>query len=209
MDTTAPAGMGQYTSSPQWFVIRTQPQTESVAARELARDGFEVFAPRVTTERAPGGHGEAPLFPGYLFLRCEPEDAGRFAFRPGHRIAGWVSFSGVVPPVPAEVITKLMQRVERINREGGIWRRYKPGERVNVVAGNVETLAEVVAESKSPEGRVKVLLSFMGRMVEAQVPRHRLSPAQGASAQVVRFPRRTRGRGRWIRGFEPRPAGSV
>jgi transcriptional antiterminator RfaH len=152
-------------------------------------------------ERAHGGRSEAPLFPGYLFLRCEPEDAGRFAFLPGHRVAGWVNFSGVVPAVPDDVIAELRLRVERITRDGGLWRRFKPGETVKVVSGTVETLAQVVSEAKSPEGRVKVLLSFMGRMVEAQVPRQRLWPAQGPSSQPVRLPRRTRGRGRWIHSF--------
>ena len=193
--------MSENPSPPQWFVIRTQPQAESVAARELGRDGFQVFFPQATTERARGGRGEAPLFPGYLFLQCPPEMAGRSAFRPGHRVAGWVNFSGLVPSVPDEVISELMLRVERINHSGGLWRRFKPGETVKVVSGNVETLAEVVSEAKSPEGRVKVLLSFMGRLVEAQVPRQRLWPAQGPSSQRARLPRRTRGRGRWIHSF--------
>ena len=103
--------------------------------------------------------------------------------------------------MPEEVITELKLRVDRINRDGGLWRRFRTGEKVNVVSGNVETLAEVVSEAKSPEGRVKVLLNFMGRMVEAQVPRHSLWPAEGASAAARRLPRRTRGRGRWIHSF--------
>ena len=188
-------------SPPQWFVIRTQPQAESVAARELGRDGLQVFFPQVAMEHAQRGRSEAPLFPGYLFLQCRPDLAGRFAFRPGHRVAGWVNFSGVVPPVPDDVIAELRLRVERINHSGGLWRRFKPGETVKVVSGSVETLAEVVSEAKSPEGRVKVLLSFMGRLVEAQVPRQRLWPAEGAPAMARRPPRRTRGRGRWIHSF--------
>jgi transcriptional antiterminator RfaH len=201
VDTPAPAVTDENPSPPQWFVIRIQPQAESVAAHELGLDGFQVFFPQVATVRAQGGRSEAPLFPGYLFLQCHPEMAGRSAFRPGHRVAGWVNFSGLVPSVPDEVIAELMLRVERINRGGGLWRRFQPGETVNVVSGNVETLAEVVAEAKSPQGRVRVLLSFMGRLVEAQVPRQRLWPAQGPSSQPVRLPRRTRGRGRWIHSF--------
>ena len=198
---TVTARVGEDPGSLQWFVIRTQPQAESAAARELARDGFEVFAPQVRTSHAQGGRGEAPLFPGYLFLHCPTEMAGQSAFRPAHRVAGWVNFSGLVPPVPNEVIAELKIRVERINDNGGLWRRFRPGETVNVVSGSMETMAEVVSGAKSPEGRVKVLLSFMGRLVEAQVPQQSLRPAQRALAQAVRLPRRTRGRGRWIHSF--------
>lgn len=198
---------GEIPSPPQWFVLRTHPRAESVAARELARDGFQVFAPQVKTIRAQGNRSEAPLFPGYLFLQCPPEMAGQPAFRPAHRVAGWVNFNGVVPSVPEEAIAELRDRVEQINCNGGLWRRFSPGETVSVVSGGVETLAEVVSEAKSPEGRVKVLLSFMGRMVEAQVPRHKLWPAQETSWQPVQPLRRTRGRGRWIRGAGTRMGG--
>ncbi len=194
----APAQVAEQPSPPQWFVVRIQPKTDGSATRELAQDGFQVFSPHITTPPYHKGMGESPLFPGYLFLQCPPEMAGRLTFRPGHRVAGWVNFGGVIPPVPQEVVAGLMQRVEQINRDGGLWRRFKAGETVNVITGGVDTLAEVVAEAKSPEGRVKVLLSFMGRMVEAQVPHHSLSPAEGAPATAHPLPRRTRGRGRWI-----------
>lgn len=207
VDTTALAGMAEYTIPPQWFVARTQPQAESVAARELARDGFEVFAPRVKSVRSHGGTGEAPLFPGYLFLRCAPAEAGQYFFRPGHRIAGWVNFSGVVPPVPDAVVNELQQRVASIMRDGGLWRRYQAGEKVWVIANGLESLAEVVERAKSPQARVKIMLAFMGRLVPGQVPWDNLRPVVNEVGEPARLPRRTRGRGRWIRGRGPRTAG--
>ena len=193
-----PTEVGDQLNSPKWYVIRTHSQAEGAAASELARDGFEVFFPRVKSVQSRTEGSEAPLFPGYLFLQCKPDGAGRLDFRPGHRVAGWVNFGGVIPAVPEEVITDLKLRVDRINRDGGVWRRFKPGDTVNLVSSSLEGMAEVVSEAKSAQGRVKVLLSFMGRMVEAQVPRHSLSPAEAASATARRLPRRTRGQGRWI-----------
>ena len=61
------------------------------------------------------------------------------------------------------------------------------------------TVAEVVEESKSPQGRVKVLLEFMGRLVSAQVGWQDLTPIQDEQYPKRRVPRRTRGGGRWIR----------
>ena len=207
--TTAPADTGEYTIPPQWFVIRTQPQAESVAACELARDGFEVFAPRVTSVRAKAGTGETPLFPGYLFLRCAPAEAGQHFFRSGHRIAGWVNFGGAVPPVPDEVISELQQRVASIERDGGLWRRYQQGEKVWVVANGLESLAEVVEGAKSPQARVKIMLEFMGRLVPGKVPWDNLRPVDNQVGEDTRLTRRTRGSGRWIRGRGPRAAGTT
>ena len=121
---------------------------------------------------------------------------------------GWVSFGGGVPSVPDEVVATLTNRVDTINSQGGLWRRFKPGDKVYVASNNIQSLAEVVEESKSPEGRVRVLLQFMGRLVSAQVNCQELQPVERQLSANPHLPRRTRGRGRWIRGFESQTAGS-
>jgi hypothetical protein len=97
----------------------------------------------------------------------------------------------------------LMERWETINRQGGVLRRFPPGEKVRIVSGNLQGLAQVVEEAKSPQARAKVLLQFMGRLVQAEVPWESLRPLGDQPAERTRIPRRTRGGGRWIRGFGP------
>ena len=109
-----------------------------------------------------------------------------------------------------EVIDELRVRWESINEEGGIWRRYRQGEKVRVVYHNMETLAEVVEEAKSPQARVRVLMEFMGRLVSAHVPWENLqSIDEGEPAESYLGSRRTRGKGRWINGFGARAANTV
>ena len=93
-----------------------------------------------------------------------------------------------------------------MNRADGLWTQFRPGEKVLVVSGKMESLAEVLEEPKSPEARVRVLLDFMGRRVSALVPWHNLRQVQGDAADgpIGRRRRRTRGGGRWVRGFGPR-----
>ena len=43
-----------------------------------------------------------------------------------------------------------------------MWRRYQPGEPVRVISGNIDKLGEVLEEGKSAQGRVRVLMEFMG-----------------------------------------------
>ena len=54
-----------------WYVLRTEPRAEYMATREMDRDGFEVFFPCVEAAHSRFGHADTPLFPGYLFLRCD------------------------------------------------------------------------------------------------------------------------------------------
>ena len=175
-----------------------------MASAELDRAGFEVFSPRVKNLAPRGGHSDAPLFPGYLFLRCDlAEDAPTFRQVAPH-VSGWVTFDGMVPPLPEEFIDALHRRLASIDNEGGLWRRFHRGEKVRIVAGNLQELAEVLEEPKSPQARVRVLMEFMGRLVPAQVPWENLRPAEDEHVSSTRSPRRTRGKGRWIQGFGQR-----
>ena len=145
----------------RWYIVRTKPRAEHLAAEQLGRDGFETFFPKVKSPHHQKSHSETPLFPGYLFLRCELYGDGRSSFPQGHHLLGWVSFGGEVPSVPDEVVSALRERAAAIDSQGGLWRRFKPGDKVRIASNNIQSLAEVIGEAKSPQARVKVLLSFI------------------------------------------------
>ena len=190
----------------RWYAARTEPRAEFLAATELGRDGLDVFLPRIKAHLPRNRHPDTPLFPGYLFVRLDPEDEGWPTFRPAHRLLGWVSFGGEIAWLPDEAMGALVERVKTINREGGLWQRYQRGDKVRVVTHNLDSLAEVIEEATTPQGRAKVLLQFMGRMVQAQVPWEDLLPVQEIPAMKQPPRRRTRGGGRWLRGFGPAAA---
>jgi len=189
-----------------WYVLRTEPLAEYLAAQELARDGFEVFLPRVKVTQPRHGHMDTPLFPGYIFLRCEFEDGGWPSFKKIHRIVKLVTFGEGAPTVPHSVIQELEHRLAEVNDGGGLWRKFRAGDKVKVVSKTLEFLAEIVEEPKAHRSHIKVLLEFMGRMVPAQVSWENLQHMEGESPPLNPRPRRTRGKGRWINGFGPRVA---
>lgn len=194
--------------SSNWYLARTRPTCEHLAASALERSGFSLFFPIIKKPRKTEGYYETPLFPGYLFVAPNDDQDG---LPPIHRItglAGWVEFDGEVPSVPDSIVEELRVRLENMNDTGGYWNRYWPGDKVRVVAGKMETLAEVLEEPKSPHSRVRVLLDFMGRLVPSRVPWSDIQPLPDdfADRPGERRPRRTRGRGRWIEGFGPRTA---
>jgi len=190
--------------SAKWYVIKTLPRAEYLAANELDRDGYEVFLPCVKVTDSRAGHMDTPIFPGYLFIRHDAETEGWPTFRAVHRVLGWVEFGDEVPWLPDEVVCDLRGRVEAINEGGGIWHQFQPGERVEIVSKTMQTLGEVVDASPSRHGRVKVLIDFMGRQVSAQVPWDILRPLASTVPTTRPAPRRTRGNGRWVRGYGSR-----
>ncbi len=191
-----------------WYVVRTKPQCEYLAARGLRRDGFQIFLPLVGSPTPRAGRRDSPLFPGYLFLRYDVDNQDWPSLRQMPGILGWVRLGGVVPAIPDEVVDLLGERVRLINQGGGLWTRFEKGQRVQVVSGRMEGLAEVIEEPRSPEDRVRVLLDFMGRQVPAQVPWLNLMPI-AEKAEDMRSRRRTRGKGRWVRGAGPRTLATV
>jgi transcriptional antiterminator RfaH len=202
----------------KWYVARTKALAEYTARDRLETAGCKVFLPCVGTVRPRRGREDAPLFPGYLFLRYDLDQMGWQLLNQVPQLVGLVAFNGVVPPVPDEVIGELKERVEGINGSGGLWTRFRPGERVQVTLGPVESLAEVVTEAKSPRGRVRVLLEFLGQLVDAEVPWKDVRPDGGhdgvRSAQSTKYKsqrrlRRTRGGGRYTKGFGPRAGEDV
>ena len=146
-----------------WYVLLTEPRAEYLAADELARDGFEVFLPRVKVTETRLGHTDTPLFPGYIFLRCPAEDGRWPLFKKIHRIVKLVSFGEGIPTVPHEVIRELEHRLAEVNEGGGLWRNFRAGDKVKVVSKALELLGEIVEEPKSHRSHTKVLLEFMGR----------------------------------------------
>ena len=187
-----------------WYAVRTRPSAEYVAAAELGKDGMEVFLPRIIDLKPRPGHADVPLFPGYLFVRCNPSADGWPTFRPAHRVLGWLSIGDETPSIPNEAIVDLRRRVDSMNGENGLWRQYRTGEKVRVVTGAIDSFGQILEEARSPQGRAQVLLEFMGRLVKTRVPWKNLRPDEGQTELIHHPPRRTRGRGRWIAGSQPR-----
>lgn len=196
------------TQNAKWYIIRATPQADFLAAAELLDAGFEIFSPRIKSHQSKNSPHFTPLFPGYFFLKWDLEGEGKPSFHGSPHVSGWVNFEGVAPAVPDEVISELAYRVEHINRDGGLWRRFEMGDKVRIVAGTLEGSGEVVEAPSSAHSRVRILMQFMGRLVPVQVPWNSLEPLEQRPMEHVKPPRRTRGQGRWIRNIQPPFSGS-
>lgn len=183
----------------KWYVAKIKRKKEYQIEELLKKEGCECFFPSVPHNREC--NKETPLFPGYIFLKLYPELLlNTLPYKiPG--LLGLVSFNGVTPSVPEEEIESICNKVEEI-------KNFKPtlkkGEEVRVfLDSNSIGLRGVVLNCKTYKERVQVLIEFLGRYVRAVIPSSKVQSVEGMENRQ-KLPRRTRGRGRYLKGFGPR-----
>lgn len=178
-----------------WYALYTKPRAESKVAQTLVERGLTAFLPTLpATLRQPS----RPLFPTYVFVRCDLEAVGlsNLQWIPGLRRI--LSFSGVPAVVPEEAITLIEEELRQIEAAGGLpGHRFKPGDEVVVDSGPLAGLRGVFQGPVEPAERVRILLHFLGQANRTEVPVELL---RRASDEPEGQPHRrgTRGRGRHI-----------
>lgn len=164
--------------SEAWYLAQTKPNCLAIAERNLARQGFRTFAPRIQeTSRYRGRFVTrlAPLFPGYVLVAF---DAGRSAWRTVNSTYGLtklVSFGGYPAEVPQALVEELAARCDaagELRPEAAL----QPGDQVKVTSGPFSDFAATIG-SIAPDRRVWLLIDLMGRETRVAVPPEALRPA--------------------------------
>ncbi len=164
---------GEEGEGPLWYCLRSRTKQEHIAAMHIrARVGVEVFAPRITfskkTRRGKVRFTEA-LFPGYLFCQCKIDEHLRHLLSI-QGIIGVVRYGQRFPPVPSGFIEDLRSRVP----DDGNLQKPDPvieaGKEVTLVEGPFKDLQAVVTKVLGARERVRILLEFLGRQAEIEVP---------------------------------------
>jgi len=147
-------------------------RAEERARINLERQGFEAYLPRYLRERRHARRNDivrAPLFPGYIFVHLDLENA------PWRSINGTLGISHLIcsgerpAAVPAGVVESIAAR-ENENGVVPLQRRpFQKGEALRIVSG---ALADCfgVFERMADADRVILLLDLLGRKVTVQAP---------------------------------------
>lgn len=178
-----------------WYVINTKPHAELQVNQALRVRGFQTYLPMLPPRRE--GRPQ-PLFPAYLFLRCELATVGVDSLQwvPGLRRI--VSFAGRPATVPDDAVRLIRAQLDQIDAQGGLPKHtFKPGDEVVIGGGPLAGLRGVFQGPVGPVERVQILIRFLGQSNRAEVPVDLLR----AASPDDQFTRRrgTRGRGRRIR----------
>ena len=159
-----------------WFLIRTAPAKEPLAAHILKARNFKVYSPMIRRWRRVTRHARRrepesryyALFPGYVFVGLDAETPDGEALRDTPCVVSFVSLDGVNPyEVPAAVVEELRARFgelvtgPRFHR----WlkgRPFGPGDEVVLVGSSVSPLLRgVVFKVERIQGRAAEIFSSL------------------------------------------------
>lgn len=159
------------TGKPAWYCVKAQPKHEHIAAAHLRLlEEVTVFSPRIrfrkATRRGIVWVTEA-MFPGYLFARFKLTDMHR-QVRYAHGVSGIVRFADRYPTIDEESLEQLMDHTD----DNGVKEmnyNLSQGDCVKIADGIFAGLDAVVVKVLPANERVKILMDFLGRKIEAEV----------------------------------------
>jgi transcriptional antiterminator RfaH len=142
------------------------------------RFGIECLSPRLRfrklTRRGPVWFVEA-MFPGYLFAKFVYSTQHR-AVESSHGIRGIVRFGDRLATLQEEIVASLQSKAgsdEVVTIDSSL----QIGQPVHIVEGPFQGLEVVVTQLLPAKERIRVLLDFLGRSMEMEVPAGKVLPA--------------------------------
>jgi transcriptional antiterminator RfaH len=155
-----------------WYVVQTQINAEAKAARNLLRQGFEIYLPRYLKRRSHARKIEkvpSPLFPRYMFVQIDMATQRWRSIQSTFGVSHLV-LQGTDPArVPPEVVSELKAREDD---SGCVRLDHRPkfalGAKVRVLAG---VFAENLGlfDGLADRDRVAILLDLLGRKVRVKL----------------------------------------
>ena len=155
-----------------WYVVQTQINSEAKAARNLLRQGFEIYLPRHLKRRSHARKIEkvaAPLFPRYMFVHIDIATQRWRSVQSTYGVSHLVLNGSDPAPVAGEVIRALKAREDA---SGYVTLEQRPkfamGEKVRVLAG---VFADNLGlfDGMADRDRVAILLELLGRKVRVSL----------------------------------------
>jgi transcriptional antiterminator RfaH len=155
-----------------WYVVQTQINAEAKAARNLVRQGFEIYLPTYQKRRSHARKVEkvaAPLFPRYLFVQINLA-AQRWRSIQSTFGVSYLVLNGTDPARMAQEVVESLKAREDDSGYIKLDRRPKfaVGQRVRVLAG---VFAENFGlfDGMADRDRIAILLDLLGRKVRVSI----------------------------------------
>jgi transcriptional antiterminator RfaH len=155
-----------------WYVVQTQVNAEAKAARNLLRQGFEIYLPRYLKRRSHARKIEkvpAPLFPRYMFVNIDIATQRWRSIQSTYGVSHLVLNGSEPASVRGAVIESLKSREDA---SGYVTLDQRPkfaiGEKVRVLAG---VFADNLGlfDGMADRDRVAILLELLGRKVRVSL----------------------------------------
>ncbi|MBJ7494255.1 MAG: hypothetical protein JHC77_04420 [Opitutales bacterium] len=155
-----------------WFCLKSKPRQEAVAVRNLKAVGdIDIFFPRIRRTRR--GHEKnkeviEPLFPGYIFVKFNPEDS-QGTVKSTRGVLHLVTKNGKAVDVDHKVIDEL----KALGPDGILSmldEELKVGAKIKVIRGIFAGSEGEVLKLATPQKRIAVLLTLLGAQQSVEMP---------------------------------------
>jgi len=177
-EAETPADNAPESNEMHWYVLKVTSNRERTIRdnllRKIKRDGLEPFFGEIIipTERiAETKNGkkrvtERKLYPGYIMVQCILNDESWFLVRETSGVGDFTGANGKPIPMKDEEIRRMLgQEVQKKEEAAApkIKMGFVVGDRVKIKEGTFESYEGSVSTIDETNGRVTVMIEFLGR----------------------------------------------
>jgi transcriptional antiterminator RfaH len=161
-----------------WYLIHTRPRQELIALKNLERQGYLCYLPRLRFEKIRRRQLVAvdePLFARYLFIRLASAGEGLSwaPIRSTRGVAQLVRFG----EHPARADDALVAHLQERERGKPVEKLFLAGDKVTITQGPFAGL-EAIYQSDDAQERSIILLEIMSRAARLRIETSSLTPAR-------------------------------
>ncbi|TRX57203.1 transcription/translation regulatory transformer protein RfaH [Thalassomonas sp. M1454] len=163
----------EYQSSQHWYVLTSKPREEQRAFDNLTSQGHDVFLPKIAKVKKRQGIKVVslePLFPNYLFIRLDKEQANFNAVRSTRGVGAFVRFGATQATISEQLIEKIKQDTqgEAESKTLDDLIKFNSGEKVEITEGPFKGL-EAIYKSKDGLERSILMVKMLGQENEIKI----------------------------------------
>jgi transcriptional antiterminator RfaH len=164
----------------RWIIVNTHPHREHMALANLLRQNFTAYCPMIRQRRKHARRVAMvlrPLFPGYLFVRAEPQSTRWRPILSTYGVKTVVRAGEQLSYLENAFVASLRAR----EIDGAIVRPAHPyhvGDKVQIAAGPFDGIVSTIIELDERD-RVVVLVELMNRGVKLRLQSTGVTPLRG------------------------------
>ena len=167
-----------------WFALQVRAKYENGVAQFLEGKGYTWFLPTYKLRKRLCDRvkvADAPLFPGYLFCRFEPQNRLPILTTPG--VIQIVGYNRVPIPIDDHEINALQLMVQS-GLPNQPWPYVRIGDRVQIEAGPLRGIEGILVAVKAGH-RLILSVTLLQRSVAVQIDSSFVRPVDKPSASFV------------------------
>lgn len=153
-----------------WLVVQIKPNSHIIAARNLERQGYETFLPKMKATIKKDNkfiNKDVFVFPGYLFVGIDLQNSNWTKINNTYGVAKVLVFNGKPSKISLDLIIALKTRYEA-NINPKIEENLKKGDTIKFNRGPFVNLIAKI-EALDDKNRIWVVLEEMGRFKRLKI----------------------------------------